>query len=672
MTPQNGPEPAPPTPSRHPGSGILWGWVCLAFGVAAILALTLYLLLFPEPRRRLAGAMVQWVGLLESGPGTNAITISCRIQVPEAHGHWKPWQGADLRLTFRPPDQIRLEGRGPGGANILWLREGNRLEVHNLTHGWGFRGRQEIPWPPSPPDTTVVVGLSPIRSPVPPGKVWMAVLTLQVDPIHEITNTPPDLLALRVRPQPRVVRAGALPDGEVRLWLRRLDGLPQRVEIIAPHESARALLQCSEWWIRSPAPQQEADLPAPPSQHVRDVPLRILAEHWNWWWETTPSGKPLSLEEHRRPPTAWPPAQTVRRTAEAPAEECVLALEGDTRQRARALARAGTAQVRSTFRALLYGWAIHQSLVTGHWWPGLVAGFEPGREDPQHSGAGAVVHELSLSTGLQEAEVYAAQLLANQLPVRPWISPVEHEGRQVWCVGIAFQDAGGFVPVDGLTWLVHRPEQGFAWASPALTGLWAGRLGINERQLAALWVTGPAPASQRAPMALPLGRLLESCATCDDAVDQLRTAAWARGSTFVLVDGRSGSAVLVDCPADRPGVEVRPLDASSDLSLAGSIVWQPLKNAGPSTPGPAGVEPLPTVEELLSNPHRPTPADDLTVLACLVPTTGDAWLVFYSSTPAGTQPRIHRLNLKARLSPEVHLRDTRAAPADNHPKYPES
>ncbi|GIX49985.1 MAG: hypothetical protein KatS3mg132_179 [Limisphaera sp.] len=649
MSPPSGSETPYPAPLVRPRSGILWGWVGLAFLAAGLLALALYRWFFPEPRRRLAGAMVQWVGLLESGPGTNAVTLSGRLRIVEAHGRWRPWQGAELHLMFQPPDRIRLEGRGPGGLRLLWIRNGNHLEVHDLERGHGFVGRPtEAHAPGATTDT-----LEPIRSPVAPGKVWMAVLTLDVQELPETTAHPPHEYALRVRPRPRVIRSGVLPPGELRLWLREADGLPHKVEIRSSEESPLIVLVCDDWRIERATAADAWHFQPPPAHRVEQVPIRALAEYWNQWWDRSRS----SAREIR------PPDESGTRGKDHAAshgserthpDDPLLTVQGTAPQRARALGKPSSGQAGRTLRRLVYGWGLHRSLLEGQWRIPLAAAPRAATGTP--SEAEGLYQALASPAGLEEPEVRAAHRLAATLPFRYWTAHVRRGTRLVWCLGLSGSDADGFLAAEQLRWLVHQPGSGLAWTTPVWPGLWSGRLLLNECQLALLWLDGPADPDCAGWFPILLGNLMEQCASAEAAVERLKEAGWAVGCRFVLVDGHNDRAVeLVRRDAGIeprplvPGPPSRPEAISSDGGFPGDA----------SIAAPEAPDPLPEFEALVSRRPPGTAGAGLSWNACVIPATGETWLARWSGEGRRSDPEIFRWNALLHLRPGAGASDPR-------------
>jgi len=641
MSSSGGSETPRPAPLVRPRSGILWGWVGLAFLAAGLLALVLYRWWFPEPRRRLAGAMVQWVGLLESGPGTNAVTLSGRLRIVEAHGRWRPWQGADLHLMFQPPDRVRLEGRGPGGLRLLWIRNGDRLEVHNLERGRGFLGQPAAVQAPGGTTDT----LDPIRSPVAPGKVWMAVLTLDVQELPETTEHPPNEYAIRVRPRPRVVRSGVLPPGEVRLWLREADGLPHKVEIRSSDEFPLVVLICDDWRIERATAADAWHFQPPPAHRVEQVPIRALAGYWNQWWDMARSSaretRPSEVSANRGKNRA-----ALHKAEGMHPDDPVLTVQGPATERAREWGNPHSGQTGWTVRRLVYGWGVHRSLVEGEWLVPLGPVARAATGTPAE--AGDIYQALARSAGLDEAEILAAHQLAATLTFQYWTAHVRRENRLVWCLGLSGSDGDGFLAAEQLRWLVHRPGSGLAWTTPVWPGLWSGRLLLNERQLALLWLDGPADPGSAGWFPILLGHLMEQCANAEAAVERLKEAGWAVGCRFVLVDGSHDTAV--ELVRREAGIEVRPL-VPSPRSKPEAVSSDGGSTGDDSVAAPKAPDPLPELETLVS--HRPSgePGARMSWNTCVIPATGETWLARWSGEGRRSDPEIFRWNALIQLRP---------------------
>ncbi len=535
--------------------GILWSWVAIAFAGAAGLALALYLWLFPEPRRRLAGAMVQWVGLLESGPGTNALSLSGRVRVTAAAGWWQSWQDASLSFHLQPPDHLRLEWERPQGRWI-WIRRGSQVEVYVPTQDWGLRGKAE------PEGDVRAVGLPQFRSPVAPGKVWMAVLTLEVRALGEVEAGGDGVWAVAVRPRPRVVQAGVLPAGEVRFWLRSADGLPVRMEFWNSEGLRVLAVECEDWQVHRGVPGELWQPHWLQQPKIEEVPLRFLARYWTRWWEAVGGGGRLRRSV---PGAGLGSGFDGRSRLEWHEDVPVLWLAGSTVERARQQAERLSALWEWSLQAFAYGWPVHRSLEEGRWIWGAH------RPEEWFTRAGSVrpwegaMSQLAKSAGISLDDVWLAHVVGSCMTGRAWaMGGPGIEDRPWACLGYA---AGGDRDFPETAWplvVVHRPDRGYAWVGFTRAGLWGASAGMNSRQLALAVVDqieeGEFPAM---PGFVQAAEILETAETLERALDRLQQSAWQGRATWLLAEGRTGRMVQVEVGPDQFKVQALPVQRSS-------------------------------------------------------------------------------------------------------------
>lgn len=612
------------TPGRPAPLGIRWDWVAVAFLLTAILAVALYHACFPEPRRRLAGAMVQWVGFLESGPGTNSLTLSGRLRVTDAAGRWQPWFGTVVTFHLRPPDHLRLEWERPEGTSV-WIRCGPTLEVHAPQKRFGLRGRPDLSLGGESAPGQETVALPEFRSPIPPGKVWMAALTLQVRSLPEQTSSNHGLWAVAVRPQPRVVRAGTLPDGEVRFWVREQDGLPARVEFWNRAGTRLLSLECDQWRLeRSPRPDlwqpQWAD-----GHHIEQVPLTLLTRYWTRWWKAQPLIQDAAL------PAAASPSERAsgnNRGSVWTKHIPLLQVSGTTAERARQLAVQGGLALQDAALALTYAATVEKSLEHGRWLgPELHAA--PGSSPNARTLAiNAIATAMAESTGLRPYELIQAHQIAARISGWAWAArEFPPSNLQTPLLGYAASEKARFAEEIRPILVVHRPAHGNAWAGVTHGGLWGCVVGMNKRQLTVVALDQPRTDEIPAPPAFVLAAdLLETTDNLDTALELLRQTTWMHRSVWLLAEGRTGRAVCVAVGPEDVAVEPLPPPGPESHTWAfltgpppiGTRSWTAETMALPKSPSPEAMA-LETIRATLPDPARAW-------IVGLVPSNGVCWL----------------------------------------------
>ncbi|MCX7865626.1 MAG: hypothetical protein N2438_00675 [Limisphaera sp.] len=613
-----------PTPGRTDASGIRWGWVVAALLVSAVFAVALYHWWFPEPRRRLAGAMVQWVGFLESGRGTNGLRLSGRLRVTDAAGRWQPWRGAVLAFHLQPPDHARLEWQRPEGT-CIWIRRGRTLEVHAPQKRFGLRGRPDLSFDYETDPETEIHALPEIRSPVPPGKVWMAALTLQVRPLPDAIPSDQRIWAVAVRPQPRVVSAGTLPEGEVRFWLREEDGLPVRVEFWNRAGTRVLTLECDQWHLDR-APTAELWQPEWPEGHrIEEVPLALLSRYWTRWWQPAPSTLQTSSGAAARP---GGPAAIDGSQSGAPRLVPVLQVSGTAAERARQLAQQQVWGVHETVSALAYGWAVEKSLEQGHW---LGPRPLPGRKGSATAPT-AAMHQIAIamaeSSGLQPEEVIWTHQLAARLSGSVWaVEAAAPSSHQTILLGYAAWEEARFAEGSPPMLVVHKPDRGSPWAGITRAGLFGCVAGLNRRQLAVVALDQPEPDEIPDPPAfVRAAEVLETTDSLETATDLLRQVAWTHRATWLLAEGLTGRAVRVQVgpgefavePFASPGAPHQTWAFLAGPPPVGAKRWSPKAASLPNSSSFA----VTAIEEILA--ALPRPARAWTV--CLDPSEGTCWV----------------------------------------------
>lgn len=624
-----------PTASQTAALGIRWGWVAAALLVTAILAVALYHWWFPEPRRRLAGAMVQWVGFLESGPGTNGLILSGQLRVTDAARRWQPWLGAVLAFHLQPPDHLRLEWQRPEG-NCIWIRRGPVLEVHAPQKKFGLRGRPDPSFDGESGPQREIHALPEIRSPIPPGKVWMAALTLQVRPLSESISPEKGVWAVAVRPQPRVVRAGTLPDGEVRFWLREEDGLPVRLEFWNRAGTRVLALECDQWRLDR-APTADLWQPQWPEGHrIEEVPLASLARYWTRWWEPAP------FPRQTDPSSAAPPnkhAAVDGGSSGSPPEVPVLRVSGTAGERARQLATQGSRVLQETVSALAYGWAVEESLQQRRW---LGPSPAAGRNGSPTAAAPVMNHiasAMAQASGLRPDELIWTHQLAARMNGLAWAAgETQPPSPRAVFLGYTAREAERFAECARPMLVIHKPNHGHPWAGITRAGLWGCVAGLNRRQLALVALDQPELDQVPAPPAfIPAAEILETADNLESATDLLRKIAWTHRATWLLAEGLTGQAIRVQVgPGD---FAVEPLASSGAQRQTwafltgppsiGTTNWSPKTESLSTLPS----APATALEEIRAALPGPTRAWTV----CLVPSDGTCWVQLPGSD--STEPR---------------------------------
>lgn len=640
----NAPAGSPPRVSTVPAggrSGILWGWVGIAFVIVALAAWGWYRWAFPEPRRRLAGAMVQYVGALESGPGTDAVTLSGRLQVEEAVGRWQPWHGSTIRFWLQPPDHLRLEWIRPGGMQV-WIRRGETLEVHVPDKRVSFRAGPAPADTPSPDSPEDGPSLGPIRSPVPPGRVWMAVLTLEVDALEPRSETAPEVYGFRIRPKPRVVHAGVLPEGELRAWLRQADGLPVRVE--AWSGSGRLLwkVRGEDWRVQPGGSPDLWRYASPDGLQVHEVPLRELAGYWRYWLRPLPRLGPDSghgAAGHLR----WGSRNSAAVGPRGDVDLPVIVLDGDLAERASRLGRTLAPWVAAAVRSLVHGWAVEQALQQGRWMGSTLARWAEDAEWRDVSEARFVWAALGAAARLEDREIRAAHGMAVTALAGTELIKAGADGAHGMAAEQVWRDLGGYLSAIPPVGIIHRPRVGLPWATVAPLGLWGGWMGINSKQLAVLVEPGPGLNGPAAHVPVLVGRVLEQCSDLASAAEHLRGRGRSSGMSFLLVDGRTGEALRVTDGRVAGGPDPRSLVSN----VAGSHPAEPGRESGRTAERPflkPGVPALPQALQTIAVVEQGQGQSSLAWTARYMPLTFELWI--RHGHLSGTVASSHTLRLE--------------------------
>jgi outer membrane lipoprotein-sorting protein len=178
-------------------------------------------------------------------------------------------------FAFQAPNRLRVETEIKELSLVL-ARDGEELWIHSPTKKFGVVGKRGVPRFSALPEKLDETELPSWQLPVSRWGLLAAVLSLNVAPQPTEAVEGAACRVLDVAPRPALVRAGTLPAGNLRLWLREGDGLPVRVCYREPGGTS-VLAELRRLALEIDAPAGQWELCAPPDHRIETVAVSHLA-----------------------------------------------------------------------------------------------------------------------------------------------------------------------------------------------------------------------------------------------------------------------------------------------------------------------------------------------------------------------------------------------------------
>ncbi len=521
----------------------------IVIAVAALLLIVWLaaLALFPQPKRLLAASLMKVAAVVEPTDSRNAPALSGRLVAVEADGALKSVAGQAVDFAFQAPDHLRLEG-DIEKVHLALGRDGGELWIYAPAKKFGVIGKRGVPRFTATPDKLDETVLPPLRLPISRWAILAAVLSLNVasQPAESVGDVPCRVLDVSGRPS--LVETGKLPPGELRLWLRKADGLPARIRF-DDGKGIRLMAELRNLALEKSLPAEKWKLIPAAGDKIETVAVSHLAHF-------IPSA--LSLLNVKTPTLG--PARGERKVVategkgrlELIDDTHVLFLKGSPEEMGRqhgVLMRAG---VHNLVDRILYGVGVGSSFEKGSWFFGELeraqAAVQPFM-DPRYL---AEMDAMGDAAGLERQEMRLANIFPELFHCSGFalFGKATADGHIYHGRILDYMKGVGLEP--NAVVIVHQPDYGHAWANVSYAGFVGSVTAMNAKHISIGEMGGRGEGQwQGKPMAQLVREVMEKSSTLDEAVEIMRRGPRTCEYYYVIADGNAHTAVGIAATPDK-------------------------------------------------------------------------------------------------------------------------
>jgi isopenicillin-N N-acyltransferase like protein len=491
------------------------------------------------PVESFSAALQAIVGILEPAAGSEPKTFSTRLELVKAEGLPKVLSGQSARLAIQAPDRLQLSAEHKGKSYSAG-RDQQELWIYVPDKEFGVlgrRGESRFAAAPGKKDST---RLGPLKLPLKREQLALLPLLMIVEalPPETLNNVPCEVLS--VTPRPEAIESLKLPNGTVKLWLRKTDQLPARIGY-TDGKGLNLEVELQDIGLSEPWPAAKWKMPSKAGDKIEITALSHLTRFVSVGLS--------SLQQ--KVPTLGPVTGKRRLVAtegkgrlELHDGTRVLYLEGTPEEMG---AQHGTLlkpEIKDLVNRIVYGVGVGSSFAKGRWFFGEIEDAQKRINpfiDPRYL---AEMDAIAMATGHEKEEIR----LANFFP------------ELFHCSGFAlFGDAtvGGkmyhgrildYLRGMGLEQnavvIVSKPDQGNAWVNVSYAGFIGSVTAMNEKHLSIGEMGGRGEGNwDGKPMAQLIREVMEKANTLDEAVAIMRKGPRTCEYFYVVADAKSKTAV---------------------------------------------------------------------------------------------------------------------------------
>jgi hypothetical protein len=490
-----------------------------------------------EPQLQFAEVVRRVIDLIEPPANSVPRTLSMRVVLTEAAGLPKELAGQELQVAYQAPDRLKLSLQFDG-QQYAGARNGNEIWFHDISRKFilfGATGRAMFNAEPAELDRTKLPAFS-----LPIGRAQLAMLMLSVAVegagSEAVDGTACDVL--KVAPLP-AARALGFNSGELRLWVRRTDGLPVRV--VYTDGGVRVRIDLRDLAVTEPWPADKWNYPSGDGARVE----RIALGHVERFLRVLPTYFSNSI------PTLGPATGQKRLVATAGKGRLedhdgtrVLFLQGSPAEMGQQQGTLLREQVRDTAERMLWGVGVASSLAKGSWFFGEIESAQKRTQPFVSADVLAEIDALSDAVGIPRAE----GRLANYFPElfhcsgfavfgEATVGGTLYHGRVLdYLKGVGLEQSAVVT--------VRRQDGKNAWVNVGYAGFVGSVTAMNEKHIAMGEMGGGGQGDwDGTPMAQLVRKVMEEASTLDEAVSIMRIARRTCEYYYVISDGNTRRAV---------------------------------------------------------------------------------------------------------------------------------
>jgi len=500
----------------------------------------------PTAQQQFSAMVGRVLDLIEPPAGAKPKTVSLKAVVVKGVGLPAEVVGKQLELAYQAPDHLRI-ALELDGAKYLAARNGNEIWAYNVAKRFAILAVDGVPMFSTMPQDLDKTVLPDFRLPM--GRMQLALgllaINAEAQPPQQIDGAAYDVLKLSF--SPTLAELAGVKSGEMRVWIRRSDGLPTRFAYAQGRVDVTVELRDLE--VSEPWPAAKWALQPRQGDTVQKVALghtlKLMDVATSALTEKVPS---------------LPPATGQRRLVATEGKgrlemhdgTRVLFLEGTPAEIGRQHGVLLRRQVRDVEAHMLWGVGVGTSLPKGQWFFGRMEEAQRRLEPFISKDLLEEIDAMSEATGTPRAE----GRLANLFP------------ELFHCSGFAVM---GDATVGGrlyhgriLDYLrnlgleqnavvaVYRPQGKHAWVNLGYAGFVGSVTAMNEKHIAIGEMGGGGEGRwDGVPMAQLLRNIMEQASTLDEAISIMRNSKRTCEYYYVISDGNTRRAVGVYATPDK-------------------------------------------------------------------------------------------------------------------------
>jgi isopenicillin-N N-acyltransferase-like protein len=491
------------------------------------------------PGESFAAALQTILGILEPAAGTEPKTFSTRLELVKAEGLPKGLAGQNATLAIQAPDRLLLSAEHKGKTYSA-ARDQQELWIYVPDQQFGVlgrRGESRFAAAPGKKDSTK---LGPLKIPVKREQLALLPLLMIVEalPAEMLGNVPCEVLS--VTPRPEAIESLKLPNGTLKLWLRKADQFPVRMGY-TDRKGLNLEVALRDIKLSDPWPSDKWKIPSRPGDKIEIAALghltRFISVGLSGLQQKVPTLGPATGERRLL-------ATEGKGRLESHDGTRVLYLEGTPEEMGAQHGALLKREIKDLVNRIVYGVGVGSSFAKGRWFFGEIEEAQKRIHpfiDPRYL---AEMDAIAMATGHEPEEIR----LANFFP------------ELFHCSGFAlFGDAtvGGkiyhgrildYLRGMGLEQnavvIVSKPDQGNAWVNVSYAGFIGSVTAMNEKHVSIGEMGGRGEGNwDGKPMAQLVREVMEKANTLDEAVAIMRKGPRTCEYFYVIADANSKTAV---------------------------------------------------------------------------------------------------------------------------------
>lgn len=468
-------------------------------------------------------------------------TLVAHYKVVDVAGVSAKFVGNEITMAVQGPDHLRLAA-SVKGRDFQFGRNGEQLWVYAAATKLCVLGEPGLARFKSAPESVDTNQLGPLKLPLARKRIPLLAHYLNVSRQPDAVIGTDVCQVLTVEAQPRLVRAHRLPAGQLQLWIRQSDLLPERIRFANDH-GVHVTLEAVELGFQPPLPGDRwAYVPAA-DDHVQPVARAHLTEFIS---------ARRSLLTAKIPTLG--PATGERRVVATEGKgrlemvdgTKVLLVKGSPEEMGEQHGALLKKSIRSDVRRVLYGMGVAASLANGKWFFDEMDAAEQRLLPHMDERYVQEMDAIADTAGVSRAEVRMANMFPELFHCSGFaIFGEATAGGHLYHGRILDYFRGQGLEQNAVV-IVSQPDYGHAWVNVSYAGFVGSVTAMNEKHVAIGEMGGHGEGQwDGKPMAQLVREIMEKVDTIDDALEIMRRGPRTCEYYYVISDGNSRRAVAV-------------------------------------------------------------------------------------------------------------------------------